>query len=61
MSADEGNAFYNNSQRMEDYLDEDDAIKMITTVEFSSTFDQFMETLENEITNMERLTKMNRT
>ena len=39
---------------MEDYLDEEvDAIKMIMSDEFSSTFDQFMETLEKEITNIE--------
>ena len=44
MSVDEGYAFYNNSQRMEDYLDDDDddddAIKMIKSG-------------EKEITNME--------
>ena len=54
MSVGEGNAFYNNSQYMEDYLDEDDeAIKMIQSGEFTSTFDQFMENIENEIKNVE--------
>ena len=54
MSADEGNAFFSNSQYMEDYLDEDDdAVKMIKSDEFSSTFDQFMETIGKEITNLE--------
>ena len=54
MSVDEGNTFYNNSQYMEDYLDEDDeAIKMIKSGEFTLTFDQFMENLENEIKNVE--------
>ena len=54
MNADEGNAFYSNSQCMEDYLDEDgDAMKMIKSGEFTSTFDQFMENIEKEITNVE--------
>ena len=39
---------------MEDYLDEDDeAIKMIKSGEFTSTFDQFMENIEKEIKNVE--------
>ena len=53
MSADEGNAFYSNTQYMEDYLDEDDAMKMIKSDEFTSTFNQFMENIEKEITNVE--------
>ena len=54
MTADEGNAFYSNSQCMKDYLDEDDdAMKMIKSGEFTSTFDQFMENIEKEITNVE--------
>ena len=54
MTTDEGNAFYSNSQCMEDYLDEDDdAMKMIKSGEFTSTFDQFMENIEKEITNIE--------
>ena len=54
MNADEGNAFYSNSRCMEDYLDEDnDAMKMIKSGEFSSTFDQFMANIEKEITNVD--------
>ena len=54
MTTDEGNAFYSNSQCMDDYLDEDDdAMKMIKSGEFTSTFDQFMENIEKEITNVE--------
>ena len=54
MTTEEGNAFYSNSQCMEDYSDEDgDAMKMIKSGEFTSTFDQFMENIENEITNVE--------
>ena len=54
MTADEGNAFYSNSQCMDDYLDEDDdTMKMIKSGEFTSTFDQFMENIEKEITNVE--------
>ena len=54
MTTDEGNAFYSNSQCMEDYLDEDDdAMKMIKSGEFTSTFDQFMENIEKEITKVE--------
>ena len=52
MTTDEGNAFYSNSQCMKDYLDEDgEAIKMIMSGEFTSTFDQFMENIEKEIMN----------
>ena len=54
MTTEEGNAFYSNSQCMEDYLDEDDdAMKMIKSGEFTSTFDQFMENIEKEMTNVE--------
>ena len=39
---------------MEDYLDEDnDAMKMIKSSEFTSTFDQFMENIKKKITNVE--------
>ena len=38
---------------MEDYLaEDDDAMKMIKSGEFTSTFDQFMENIEKEITNV---------
>ena len=53
MTTEEGNAFYSNSQCMEDYLDEDDDAMMIKSGEFTSTFDQFMENVEKEITNIE--------